>query len=117
MCDFIDMCNLVSIPENIRPLYLPAPFLSPPKSGMVIHFDEESGNESIVYPDTVWNQVSDPEKAAMRNEKNRARKQYRKDMAQYRAACELAFSLDQDPPEPPARPFRRHQSTDKSIPK
>lgn len=70
------MCDKIAIPENLKPLYLPAPFHCPPVKGMILHTDEE-GKESICYPDEVWNEVPDPEMAFRRAEKNRAKRHYR----------------------------------------
>lgn len=110
------MCDNIAIPEHLRPLYLPAPFLSPPVKGMILHTDEE-GKESICYPDTVWNQVPDPEKAFLRSEKNRAKRHYRKAMKRYSEAVEIALANNSELPRAPVPPTKSCMEADKYVPR
>lgn len=110
------MCEHVTIPENLRPLYLPAPFRSPPMKGMVLHCDEE-GRESICYPEDVWNLVPDPEKAFMRSERNKEKRLYRAALKKYKQAVEVAIKNNENFPPPPRPPAKRSLESDKSIPR
>lgn len=110
------MCDNIEIPENLRTLYLPAPFHCPPVKGMILHTDEE-GKESICYPDTVWNQIPDPEKAFLRSEKNREKRKYKVALKNYKQALEIALANNNELPIPPTPPARTHMQGDKYVPR
>ncbi len=110
------MFDQIPIPENLKPLYLPAPFQCPAVKGMTLHTDEK-GKESICYSDEVWNEIPDPEMAFRRAEGNRTKRHYRVALAKYKKALAAALLNNDMPPPPPVAPTRKYIEGDKFIPR